>query len=170
MYKDTFVLQVFLRGLIRIGFSKAHPPPLSDDDSDLKNSDQWIRETRDESVSSVPLTSYPECIEHAMTTILLGSTDHDLMRIVFVSQNGRLEMKTLLWTFNEVRSRLIDKWEKRELERGRTSSSKEIVFINDKLDKSPNKDLSPSDLITWYPGCKWNREILESGSESESDG
>lgn len=77
------------------------------------------------------------------------------MRVVFVSENGPSEMRTLLWTFDEMRSRLIDKWEKRELKRGRSSSNKEIVFTNDKLDKSLNKDLSPSDLITWRPGVNW---------------
>lgn len=97
MYKDETYRLLQYEGLLLFVYSRN---PLSEDD-----------EVRKIQKRSEPITFYPSYLEHANKTILLGSTDHDLMRVLFVSKERIPEMKTLLWTFAEVRSRLIEKWD-----------------------------------------------------------
>lgn len=107
------------------------------------------------------LTSCQTYPGYVSNTILLGSTDHDLMRIVFISEGRLLEIRTLLWTFAELRSQLLRKSENWELEPGKASSDRMVVPAKDMPITSSSENLSPSDLITWSPGFK------ESTSESE---
>ena len=138
-YRDESYRMEYLNNEVRIRFSRTRWSVPSGND-DYKH------------VTSEPLTSYPANLNFCDKAILLGSTNQDLMRIALVS-DGRLEMKTLLWTFAEVRSRLIEKWgQANKLKEGEAFPDKDVVLADDKPNISSSADQSPSDLITWFPG------------------
>ena len=125
------------QGLLEIVFSRTRPL------SSLEFS-----QTR---VTSKPLTSYPSYLEGAEVTILLGSTDHDLMCLVTFSKGRLLEMKTLLFTFAEVRSWLIEMWDQtNKPDEGNACMNKKGVLNEDKPNTSNSEVQSPCDLITWF--------------------
>lgn len=140
-YKDEYYTFRHRNGLLRLEFSRTHPFSSSD--------------PKHKHVTSEPLTACPSYLNGADMTILLGSTDHDLMRIVFISSGKLLEMKTLLFTFAEVRSQLIKKWDlANKSNKGKAYPDKKEVLNNDEPNVSSSGLQSPSDLITWFPRYK----------------
>ena len=80
------------------------------------------------------------------------------MRILFFAEDGQpLRMKTLSLTFSELRSQLITKWEYETHRHYESEYEKAFPDVAAMRAVHRPQNQSPSDLITWRPGIKWEK-------------
>lgn len=135
-----------IEGVISIKFKPTFRPILG-------SSDHYCRSV------SESICSYPSYVDIGSVHLMLGLTDDDSIRVLYLSKDKRpLELKTIRLTFSELRARLIHKW---ELKYGEPFVAETVEVhpnaaaarVMERPGGSFSADLFPSDLITWFPGA-----------------